>query len=322
MIETSARLLRLLALFQARRYWPGAELASRLEVTARTLRRDIDRLRTLGYPVHSTSGVAGGYQLGAGAALPPLLLDDDEAVAIVLGLRVAAAESVAGMEEAAVRALAKLDHVMPARLRKRVNAFQAAVIPLRRSGAAIAAELLSSLAAACRDREAVRFRYRAREGETARRNVEPHKLVYTAARWYLVAWDLDRGNWRTFRVDRIESKPVTGARFAPREPPGGDFAAYVSQSLSTAPYPHQAEVVVHAPLGAIAERIPPGAGFLEAIGEKSCLLRAGSHSLETMSIFLALLGADFEVRHPRELRDHVRAVGARFARAASARASL
>ena len=206
MLDTSARLLRLLSLFQAQRYWSGAELAERLEVTPRTLRRDVDRLRSLGYPVNSTTGTAGGYQLGAGATLPPLLLDDDEAVAVAVGLRTAASGTVTGMEEASVRALSKLQQLLPSRLRRRVSALNSFIVPMANRGPTVDAETLSVIAGACRDYEMLRFSYNSRDGASSSRQVEPHRLVHTGRRWYLAAWDLDRENWRTFRIDRIQAK--------------------------------------------------------------------------------------------------------------------
>lgn len=238
MIATSARLLELLSLFQAQRYWSGGDLCERLEVTPRTLRRDVDRLRRLGYPVNSTSGVAGGYQLGAGATLPPLLLDDDEAVAVAVGLRTAASGTVTGIEEASVRALSKMQQVLPDRLRRRVAALHAFIVPLANNGPAVDAQVLSTIAAASRDCECLRFRYQNSAGESTMRRVEPHRLVHTGRRWYLAAWDQDRAEWRTFRLDRIEPRLRTSGHFTPREPPDGDFAAYVSKSVSWAPYPY------------------------------------------------------------------------------------
>ena len=190
MLQTSARLLRLLSLFQVQRYWSGADLAQRLDVTARTLRRDVDRLRSLGYPVYSTSGVAGGYQLGAGATLPPLHLDDDEAVAVALGLRTSASGGVAGTEEASVRALMKLEQVLPPRLRTRVSALHRFIVPLRNPGPTVDAGRLSVIAGACRDNAGIRFTYQGRTGAPAIRSVEPHRLVHTGYRWYLAAWDI------------------------------------------------------------------------------------------------------------------------------------
>ncbi len=315
-LETSARLLRLLSLFQAQRYWSGAELAERLEVTARTLRRDVDKLRSLGYPVNSTSGAAGGYQLGAGATLPPLLLDDEEAVAVAVGLRTAASGTVSGIEEASVRALAKVQQVLPARLRRRVTALQSSIEPLAYTGPAVNAEILALIAGACRDCETLRFRYQARDGAASQREVEPHRLVHTGRRWYLAAWDLQRNDWRTFRVDRIQQRPATGQRFAPRRPPDGDFAAYVARSVSTDPYAYQAEIVFHAPFPRVAGRIPPAAGKLDALDEQHCLLRTGAASLEMLSVYLAMTGFDFEVRQPPELIERIRALADRFGRAA------
>jgi predicted DNA-binding transcriptional regulator YafY len=316
-LNTSARLLRLLSLFQARRYWSGADLAGRLDVTARTLRRDVDRLRSLGYPVHSTTGTSGGYQLGAGANLPPLLLDDDEAVAVALGLRTAASGSVGGIEEASVRALLKLEQVLPPRLRQRVAALHGFIVPLGSRGPTVDAERLSALAGACRDLEGIRFLYHDRTGAPSGRAVEPHRLVHTGYRWYLVAWDLARKDWRTFRVDRIAGKLKTSTRFTPRKPPGGDFAAFVSKSLASVPYPIRARMTLHAPVEAIAKRVPPSAGTLEAIDEHSCMLHTGSHSLEGLTIHLMLLGVDFQVHEPPQLIDHMRRLAERLRSASS-----
>jgi predicted DNA-binding transcriptional regulator YafY len=315
MLETSARLLRLLSLFQAKRYWAGAELTARLEVTARTLRRDVDRLRTLGYPVNSTSGAAGGYQLGAGATLPPLLLDDEEAIAVAVGLRTAASGSVAGMEETSVRALAKLEQVLPARLRRRVAALNAFILPLANAGPTVNAATLLTIAAACRDFEKLRFGYQSRDGVASEREVEPHRLVNTGRRWYLAAWDVSRNNWRTFRVDRIRTKLSTGTRFSPRKAPDGDFATYVSRSVGYEPFPHRATVVLRGPIKIVAERIPAAVGVLEKIDEESCLLRAGGCSLESLSVWLALGGFEFEVREPPEMIERVRMLAGRFSRA-------
>jgi predicted DNA-binding transcriptional regulator YafY len=315
MIETSARLLRLLALFQAQRYWSGAQLAERLEVTSRTLRRDVDRLRSLGYPVHSTSGTAGGYQLGSGAKLPPLLLDDDEAVAVAIGLRTAASGSVSGIEEASLRALAKLEQVLPSPLRHRVTALHASVVPMLHAGPKVDGKVLSIIAGACRDRDALRFSYRSHDGTASTRSVEPHRLVHTGRRWYLVAWDAGREDWRTFRVDRISPRLATGARFAPRQPPDRDLAAYVSKSLSTAPYRYRASVTLHASAQQAAGVVPPTVGVVEAIDGTSCVLHMGANSLDGLCFYLAMMGFDFEVREPVELRDRIRMLADRFAKA-------
>ena len=312
MLQTSARLLRLLSLFQAQRYWSGADLSQRLDVTGRTLRRDVDRLRSLGYPVHSTSGIAGGYQLGAGATLPPLLLDDDEAVAVALGLRTSASGGVTGIEEASVRALMKLEQVLPPRLRHRLTALHGVIVSLKSRGPNVDAERLSFIAGACRDHERLRFSYQDRTGSPSARSVEPYRLAHTGHRWYLVAWDLTRKDWRTFRVDRIEGKLKTSTRFLPRKPPDGDFAAFVSKSLSQAPYPYRARVTLHASLEDLSRRIPPSAGVLEAIDEHSCLLLTGSHSLEGITIHLSLLEVAFEVHEPAELIAYMRRLADRL----------
>jgi predicted DNA-binding transcriptional regulator YafY len=316
MLETSARLLRLLSLFQAQRYWSGAELAERLEVTARTLRRDVDRLRSLGYPVNSTTGAAGGYQLGSGSSLPPLQLDDDEAVAVAVGLRTAASGSVSGIEEASVRALAKLEQVLPERLRKRVSALHAFIVPLAGSNSPVNASTLAALAGACRDSTKLRFGYQSRDGTASKREVEPHRLVHTGRRWYLVAWDLGRSDWRTFRVDRIEPRLTAGNRFPQREPPEGGFAAYASRSVSYAVYTSRVTVKIHASVETIAEKIPPTVGALEAIDDHTCLLHTGAMSLDALAVWIALIGFDFDVQDPPELLDRMRLIARRFLRAA------
>ncbi|WP_087096726.1 YafY family protein, partial [Nocardiopsis sp. JB363] len=210
MKSTSARLLRLLSLLQTRKDWPGNDLAQRLEVSPRTVRRDVDRLRELGYPIHAAMGTGGGYQLGAGASLPPLLLDDDEAVAVTVGLRTAAQGGLSGIEETSVRALAKLLQVLPSRLRRRVDALGAFTVPMPSEGPTVDADVLALVAATCRDSERLRFDYESHQGALSRRNVEPHRLVSHGRRWYLVAWDITRENWRTFRVDRMRPLTPTG----------------------------------------------------------------------------------------------------------------
>jgi predicted DNA-binding transcriptional regulator YafY len=315
-IETSARLLQLLSLLQMRREWPGAELAERLGVGKRTLRRDVDRLRRLGYPVQATRGVAGGYRLGAGAELPPLLLDEEEAVAVAVGLRTAASVGVAGIEETSVRALAKLEQVLPSRLRRRVNALGAATVPYPGKGPAVDPETLAVIAGAARDHERLRFRYRTHEGQGARRTVEPHSLVHTGRRWYLVAFDNDRDEWRTFRVDRIEGRPSTDRRFTPREPPAKDIAAYVSRSVSSARDRWHAKVILHAPLDEVSPKVPHAVGTLEPIDERTTLLRTGSDWLGGLAVYVADIGVDFEVLEPPEFIEMVAQLAGRFGRAA------
>jgi predicted DNA-binding transcriptional regulator YafY len=317
MLETSARLLRLLSLLQAHREWSGADLADRLGVTPRTVRRDVDRLRELGYPVNASPGTGGGYQLGAGAELPPLLLDDEEAVAVAVGLRTAAGHGIEGIGETSVRALAKLEQVLPSRLRRRVGALNAFTVPMLRGpqSSTVDASVLTELANACRDNERLRFAYLDHGGSATRRTVEPHRLVCTERRWYLVAWDLDRADWRTFRADRITPRPPHGPRFAPRTPPAEDLAAYVSQGVSTHAYAAQAVIRLHTSAEEAARIIGPSDGALEAVDEQRCLLRTGAASLDVLVIHVMLMGVDFEVIEPVELTEHIRTVRDRLSRA-------
>ncbi|MFD5950947.1 helix-turn-helix transcriptional regulator [Streptomyces collinus] len=308
MLETSARLLRLLSLLQAHREWSGADLAGRLGVSARTLRRDVDRLRELGYPVNASPGTGGGYQLGAGAELPPLLLDDDEAVAVAVGLRTAAGQGIDGIGETSVRALAKLEQVLPDRLRRRVGALNAFTVPMLRSTlpSSVDPAVLTELAHLCRDAERLRFEYRGHDGTATRRTVEPHRLVCTERRWYLVAWDLDRDDWRTFRVDRVTPKPPHGPRFTPRRPPAEDLAAYVSQGVSTRAYATHALVRLLVPLEEAVQHISPSAGVLEAESADTCLLSCGAGNLDVMVIHVVMLGLEFEVLEPDGLVEAIR----------------
>ncbi len=315
MLETSARLLRLLSLLQARREWTGPELSRRLDVSERTVRNDVERLRSLGYPVDATRGSAGGYRLGAGAELPPLLLDDDEAVAMVLGLR--SATGLAGVEETSLRALAKLEQVLPGRLRRRVAALAeyALRVPADTPGPQVDAGVLTTLAAACRDTERLRFDYRSHGGGESRRDVEPYRLVTWGRRWYLLAWDVERGDWRTFRVDRITPRIPTGPRFAPRPLPAEDVTAYVSARASSAAWRYQARVLVHAPADELAARLTPAVGRVEPRDAASCVLLTGADSLDGLAGNLGLLGADFEVTEPPELVERVAELARRYTRA-------
>ncbi len=316
MSRTANRLLELLSLLQGRRDWRGNELAERLEVSGRTIRRDIDRLRELGYPVESLSGPTGGYRFRAGSAMPPLLLDDEEAIAIAVGLRTAARASVTGIEETSVRALVKLEQVLPAHLRRRVAALGAATFTLPVGGPTVDPQHLTVIAATCRDSERLRFGYRSRDGTVTRREVEPHSLVNHGRRWYLVAWDARREDWRTFRVDRLTGPESTGVRFITRRLPARDPAAYVEQSISGAPNRFEARVTLHAAAEEVATRIPARLGTIEPIDAHTCEYRTGDDDLSWLAVRIAMLGVDFAVHAPPELVEHLRLLSSRLDRAA------
>ncbi|MGV9640633.1 helix-turn-helix transcriptional regulator [Streptomyces sp. NPDC003514] len=318
--DTPARLLTLLSLLQTPREWPGGELAGRLGVSRRTVRRDIDRLRELGYPVQATKGSDGGYRLVAGKAMPPLVLDDEEAVAIAVGLRAGAGHAVEGVEEASVRALAKLEQVLPARLRHRVSTLQAATTPLASGdGASIAPETLTVMASTVAGRERLRFAYRAKDGTASRRLTEPYRLVSTGRRWYLVAYDLDRGDWRTFRVDRVSEPFATGARFAPRELPTGSAAEYLRQSMWGWAESYEFSVTFAAPAEFVATRLPGWLGVPEPLEDgRTCRVRGTSGGdPEWTAVRLAMVGCDFTVESPEELRRSAEELGGRLSRAAA-----
>lgn len=314
MLETSARLLRLLSLLQARREWTGTELARRLGVSTRTVRADVDRLRELGYPVHAVRGRAGHYRLGAGAALPPLLLDDEEAVAVAVGLRTAAAGAVSGIEETALRALAKLEQVLPSRLRRRVSAVATQTVRVPGSGPVISADVLMTVASASRDHERIRFSYTGHDGTPSRRDVEPYRLVNWGSRWYLVAWDTARGDWRTFRVDRMELRSPGGPRFTPRQLPD-DVVTHVLRGVGSAPWRYRARVQVHAPASVVRDRINQAVGTVEPDGPDRCTLATGADSAETLAVYLGMLGQDFTVTGPPELTAALAALAGRYRRA-------
>jgi predicted DNA-binding transcriptional regulator YafY len=317
MWETSARLLRLLSLLQTPREWTGPQLAERLSVSTRTVRNDVERLRSLGYPVDATRGAVGGYRLGAGAQLPPLLLDDEEAVAVAVGLRTAASGSISGIEETSLRALAKLEQVLPSRLRRRVNALQTYVasVAVNANQPRVDAKVLTELTAACRDHELVRFEYQDREKSGSRRVAEPYGLVNWGRRWYLVAWDRDRADWRTFRVDRMTPKFPAGPRFTPRELPDEDLARYVSARVSAAPWRVTAQITVHAAAEVVAERVPGFVGPIRGVDADTCVLSTGNDNVEMLAVYLGMIGFDFTVTEPPELVEAVRALGKRYARA-------
>ncbi|SEF16418.1 helix-turn-helix transcriptional regulator [Jiangella alba] len=320
MVETSARLLKLLSLLQLRREWASADLADRLGVAVRTVRRDVDRLRTLGYPVDATPGVSGGYRLGSGAAMPPLLLDDEEAVAVAVGLRTAAGGSVTGIEETSVRALAKLEQVLPTRLRHRVTALSSATVPLPVAGPSVDSDVLTAIAATVRDHERLRFDYVGHDGGSSRRDVEPHRLVNRGRRWYLVAWDVGRSDWRTFRVDRMTPTIPTGPRFAPRPDPGGDVADFVNRGLDLALWRYRATLRLHAPADAVAGRLPATI-TVEPESEHTCVIHTGADTYEMLAVYTAMLDVDFDVLDPPEFAVHLRRLAARYVRAAASATS-
>ncbi|MGW1776650.1 helix-turn-helix transcriptional regulator [Streptomyces sp. NPDC002104] len=326
MTDTPARLLSLLSLLQTPREWPGSELAERLRVSARTIRRDIDRLRELGYPVEATLGAEGGYRLVAGAAMPPLVLDDEEAVAIAVGLRAGAGHAIEGVEEASVRALAKLEQVLPGRLRRRVGALQSATVAVTRGdGASVDPRTLTAIASAVAGPERLRFAYLARDGAASRRLVEPYRLVSTGSRWYLVAYDMERADWRTFRVDRVSEPGATGVRFAPRELPM-DAEEFVRRGLrrgESASSAYRVDVTFEEGAGLpewVREfAVPPaGGGSGEGAGGGGAVRVRfeSSDAPEWLAARLALAGAPFAVHGPPALVEAARVLGARLARAA------
>lgn len=319
MAETSGRLLRLLSLLQTPREWSGPELADRLGVTTRTVRNDVDRLRQLGYPVHATRGAVGGYRLSAGAAMPPLLLDDDEAVAIAVSLRTASGGAVDGLEETALRALMKLQQVLPKRLGRRVDALQTHTVRVaqRKRDSGVDGAVLALLAGAARDREIVRFSYSDHAGSASERRIEPYRLVNWGRRWYLVAFDLERADWRTFRVDRMGDTRSVGHRFALRPLPAEDIAAYVASKTRQVQRKVTGTVIVHAPAADISARMGYWAeGSIEPVGADRCLLKLGGRSVDDIAFWLGVLDCDFEVVDSDELAASVRRIADRYARAA------
>ena len=315
MLETSVRLLRLLSLLQARPDWPGAELADRLGVTTRTVRNDIERLRGMGYEIHSVTGTAGGYRLGAGAALPPLLLDDEEAVAVAIGLR--EATGVAGVEESSARALAKLEQVLPSRLRPMVAAIGAVVDRAPENTGTDAPDpevdpaVLAAIAAAIRDVEWFRF-----HEHGSPRLVEPYRLLTWQRRWYLVGRDPDSGEWGTFRVDWIEPRMPTRRRFSPAPLPGGDYTAFAMRSIAMSGWNVHARLRIAASADDVLARINPTVGVVEAVSDRESILVTGADTLDTIGAYIGMLGMDFTVESPPELVPLLRTLSERYARAA------
>ena len=317
MTDPTHRALRLLTLLQGRRDWAGADLVDRLGVSLRTLRRDVDRLRELGYPVQAQPGVDGGYRLAAGAALPPLVLDDDEAVALTVGLHTAASGAVAGMAEPSVRALAKVVPVLPARLRRRVDALRAMTVPAppwSDGGPAVDPHVLVEAAQACRDTGRLAFTYTAAGGEPADRLVEPHRLVPLGRRWYLVAYDPARGGWRSFRLDRMTEVRITGASFAPRPLPAEDAAAFVRAGFDQFRSSHLVDAVVELPAAMARDRVGRWAQVTEE-GPERCRVRMETDVLDWAALVLGAVRAEFTVEAPAELRERLGEWSARFARA-------
>ena len=319
MLQTSARLLRLLTLMQGQRSWTGPELASRLDVTERTLRRDVDRLRSLGYPVDSSSGTAGGYSLGVGTFLPPLMLDDDEGVAVAVALALASGVTVVGIDDASQRALAKLSRVLPSRLRKRFGALRTSLVRITDAGPTVELAVVAALAMACAEHRGLRFGYRAHDGAITERSIEPHRLVNMGRRWYLVAWDVEKADWRTFRVDRMSAPIRETVHFVPRPSPDEDLVRYVTRAVASGPYRHSVVVALAAPIDVMRTRVSAAEGMLAAIDPATCRLSLGTNSLESTAAWLAQLGVDFTVESPSELARCIEKLAERLVRASRAR---
>ena len=314
MLDTSARLLKLLSLLQRRKEWSGSALAGELQVTTRTLRRDVDRLRDLGYPINARIGVGGGYQLGAGAEMPPLLLDDEETLAVAVGLQSGTTEPVVGIGEPALRALTKLRQVMPSRLQHRLDALAIDVVQARRAPSAVDVDVLTAVSHACHRREVLRFGYRAQDGAETRREVEPYRVVRAESRWYLVAWDLDRQDWRTFRMDRMAPSEPTGPRFVPRPIPEGSAAAHVVKGFRDQHSAVRARILVHGPLDRVAPRVPADWGTVDAAEDTYCLVSLRGASAAAIAPWLTMFELPFTVLDPPELRDECHRLAEHHAR--------
>ncbi|MGN2639366.1 helix-turn-helix transcriptional regulator [Nocardia takedensis] len=314
MLETSARLLRLLSLLQMPRDWSGGDLADRLGVSTRTVRRDVDRLRELGYPVDAVQGTA-GYRLAAGSALPPLLLDDDEALAVAVGLRTTTGGTVVGFEDSALRALTKLEQVMPSRLRHRLRGLQRSLVRVEASAPRVEPERLLAVSDACHRHERLRFDYTDLRGRQSTKDVEPHTVVNFNRHWYLVAWDPTPADWRSYRMDRLRPRTPTGPRFTPRPPPEGDVVVYLSNQLSSRAWPHRATVTLHRSAAELADRVWPGMGVLEAVDDSSCLLHVGADTPWALGWMITSIDTDFTVTEPPELVEQIRTLARRCAAA-------
>jgi predicted DNA-binding transcriptional regulator YafY len=315
--QTSTRLLQLLAMLQARRDWSGQDLATRLEVSTRTIRTDIERLRELGYPVEASPGVGGGYRLGHGTTMPPLLLDDEEVVAVAVALRTAAGAGVTGIEEASLRALVKLEQLLPSRLRHRIDAMRAATVSVPGAGPTVDSAVLSTIAGAIRASERLRFDYVDHDGNQTVRTVEPQRLVVWGSRWYLLAWDIDRDDWRTFRVDRIAPKTPTGPRFKPRTLSDEDAASHVQRSAGSATWRYRARIRIHAPVDQVRALLPLAVD-VSPDGPDRCIIEAGSDTPHQLALYIGLLDIDFEILEPADLAKAFVRLADRYHRAAQA----
>jgi biotin operon repressor BirA-like protein len=314
MLETSARLLRLLSLLQMHRDWSGRDLAERLDVSTRTVRRDVDRLRELGYPVDAVQGTA-GYRLAPGSTLPPLLLDDEEALAVAVGLRTTTGGTVAGFEDSALRALTKLEQVMPSRLRHRLQALQRSLIRVEATAPRVEPDTLIAISDACHRHERLRFEYTNFHGRQSIKDVEPYSVVNFNRHWYLVAWHPAAADWRSYRVDRLHPRIPTGPRFPPREAPDGDVVTYLSNQLSARAWPCRATVTLHRSAAELADRVWAGMGVLEAIDDASCLLHVGADSPWALSWMITSIDTDFTVADPPELVEQIEILARRCAAA-------
>jgi predicted DNA-binding transcriptional regulator YafY len=317
MWQTSTRLLRLLAMLQARRDWSGQELASRLDVSTRTIRNDIERLRNLGYPVDSIPGVGGGYRLGKGTTMPPLLLDDEEVIAISVGLRTTTGSGVAGIEEASLRALVKLEQLMPSRLRHRLDTIRAATVSVPGTGPTVDSEVLSVIAGAIRAGERLHFDYVDHDGNQTARTAEPERLVVWFRRWYLLAWDVARDDWRTFRVDRITPKLPTGPRFKPRALTDDEATRRVQRSAGIATWRYRARIRIHASAAQVRPLLPL-AVTVSTDGPDRCIIDVGSDTPHQLALYVGLLDTDFDILEPPDLADAFILLAERYQRAAQA----
>ncbi|MEU7804009.1 YafY family protein [Micromonospora arborensis] len=313
-MTTSTRVLELLGLLQNRRHWPGDELARRLGVSQRTLRRDVDGLQELGYPIITTRGTGGGYLLSAGAALPPLVLSEDEAAAVVMGLKEIASGAYPAFGDAALSAMAKIVQVLPVLIRRRIDSLRAVTISAEgteQRAAITDVASLTTVALACRDAETLEFTYRTRTGQVASRTIHPHRIVSVDNRLYLIAWDLDRGDWRTFRVDRIDDPRSTGKAFAPRPLPADDPVGYVRAQISSMPARYQVHATVAAPAEHVRDEVAHY-GTVEPIDDTSCQVYIAADSLDWATFCIGALEAPVVVHGPPEAIEYMRSWGRRL----------